>query len=287
MALFCWDAHHLARIEAWREEHGSRVAEWARLVGEVELLAALAVLRHDHPDWTFGDEAGPQAGIRATEVRHPLLAPHEAVPNDVEVPEPGALLLVTGSNMSGKSTLLRALGANQILFLAGGPVAASEWTAPPVRPWTAMRIRDSLTRGVSFFLAELQRLRAVVDGAREGPTLVLLDEILQGTNTAERRIAARMVLEHLLEAGAIGAVSTHDLTLGREPSLESRMVEVHLREDVQEVDGQRTLHFDHRLRPGPATSKNALLLMELVGLGRPGDADDPTPDRAEGAPPQP
>jgi DNA mismatch repair ATPase MutS len=130
-----------------------------------------------------------------------------------------------------------------------------------------MRIQDSLSQGVSFFLAELHRLRDVVEGARSRPTLVLLDEILQGTNTAERRIAARIILRHLIDAGAIGAVSTHDLTLGREPAIADALTEVHLREDVLEEDGKRTLSFDHRLREGPATSKNALLLLDMVGLG--------------------
>ncbi len=264
-ALFAWDIHHLERLERWRDRWGDKVDGWITTLGELELLVSLAVLRFDHPSWSFG-EAG-EGGIVARELRHPLLPPDEAVPNDVEVPDPGGLLLVTGSNMSGKSTLLRAIGANQVLFLMGGPVAANHLRTPPIEPFTSMRIQDSLSQGVSFFLAELHRLRDVVEGARSRPTLVLLDEILQGTNTAERRIAARIILRHLIDAGAIGAVSTHDLTLGREPAIADALTEVHLREDVLEKDGKRTLSFDHRLREGPATSKNALLLLDMVGLG--------------------
>lgn len=268
VALFAWDVHHLHRLERWRERWGKRVDDWVTTLGEVELLTALAILRFDHPDWGFGEPArAGRDGVQAEALRHPLLAPDQAVPNDVELPEPGGLLLVTGSNMSGKSTLLRALGVNQILFLVGAPVAARSLRTPPIEPFTAMQVRDSLSAGVSFFLAELQRLRALVETARERPTLVLLDEILQGTNTAERRIAARIVLGHLIRAGAIGAVSTHDLTLGAEPAVASHMTQVHLREDVKEEDGRRTLHFDHKLREGPATSKNALLLLDIVGLG--------------------
>jgi hypothetical protein len=293
--LAAWDIHPLVPLERWRERYGEQVDRWLEAVGELELLVALATLRFGHPEWSLpietplpregaaaADMAGshpagspdpgsPRPGsgpaLRATDLRHPLLPPGVAVGNDVDLPAPGDLLLVTGSNMSGKSTLLRAIGVNQLLLLAGGPVAASRYQAPPLTPWTSMRIRDSLVDGVSLFMAELHRLKGVVDAARREPVLVLLDEILQGTNTAERRLAARMILTHLTEAGAVGAVSTHDLTLADAPELAPRLRQVHLREEVKEVDGRRTLSFDHRLRPGPATSKNALLLLEMVGLG--------------------
>jgi hypothetical protein len=273
--LTAWDIHPLVPMERWRDRYGDQVDRWLEAVGELELLVALAVLRFDHPAWCLPEELplpGSPAGargpaLRATDLRHPLLPPDRAVGNDVELPAPGSLLLVTGSNMSGKSTLLRAIGANQLLLLAGGPVAAARFEAPPLIPWSSMRIRDSLVDGVSLFMAELQRLKRVVDAARGEPVLVLLDEILQGTNTAERRMAARTILTHLMEAKAVGAVSTHDLTLADAPELAAHLSQVHLKEEVKEVDGRRTLSFDHRLRPGPATSKNALLLLELVGLG--------------------
>lgn len=302
--LSAWDIHPLAPLERWRERHGDAVERWLEAVGELELLVALATLAFDHPDWVFpveeahDAEAPPgtpfpaegrpggraPAGVRlagappapvlpaleARNLRHPLLPPERAVGNDVSLPGAvegqGRLLLVTGSNMSGKSTLLRAIGVNQVLLLAGGPVAASAYRAPPLVPWTSMRIRDSLEEGVSLFMAELQRLRRVVDAARAGPALVLLDEILQGTNTAERRIAAQTILLHLVEAGAAGAVSTHDLTLADAEALAPHLDQVHLREEVSGPAGERRISFDHRLRPGPATSRNALVLLELVGL---------------------
>jgi hypothetical protein len=280
--LLAWDLHPLVPMEGWRERFGPRVRGWLEAVGELELLVAFALFHFEHPAGAVPTEAGhlPQTespapggepstpSWKATNLRHPLLHPERAVGNDLEVPAGGELLLVTGSNMSGKSTLLRALGVNQILFLAGGPVAADAYQAPPLPPWTSMRIRDSLAEGVSFFMAELHRLRRVVDAARGGPVLVLLDEILQGTNTAERRTAARIILGHLVAAGARGAVSTHDLTLADAPELAPRLVQVHLREEVRDDgEGGRVLTFDHRLRPGPATSRNALLLLEMVGLG--------------------
>jgi hypothetical protein len=267
-ALFAWDVHVLERLERWQVRYGKETDSWVGAVAELELLIALAGLRHEHPRWTFPEfreEAG--RGIEGRDLGHPLLPPGACVGNDVELPPPGRLLLVTGSNMAGKTTLLRALGASQVLGLAGAPVAAGRFVTRPVLPWTAMRVSDSLTQGVSFFMAELRRLRRVVDAARSGPILFLLDEILQGTNTAERRTAARIVLRHLLGTDGVGAVTTHDLTLADAPDLKERSVEIHFREEVLEDGGRRRLHFDYRLRPGPATSRNALLLLEMVGLG--------------------
>ncbi len=280
VALFAWDVHLLHWLERWRRRHGTVVERWVRSLGEVEALAALSGLLHDHPDWTFPeirDEKG--TGIRGRAIRHPLLRPDRCVANDVELPPPGTLLVVTGSNMAGKTTLLRTMGVNQILALAGGPVAAAELDTRPLLPWTSMRIRDDLEEGVSFFLAELHRLRRVVEAARERPILYLLDEIFQGTNTAERRTAARIVLSQLIDTGSLGAVTTHDLTLADAEELRSRSVDVHLREEVVERGGRRTLDFDYLLRPGRATSRNALLLLELVGL-TPGNPDSPGEESA-------
>ncbi len=207
--------------------------------------------------------------------------------NDVEVGPAGSFLLVTGSNMSGKSTLVKAVGLNVVLGQAGGPVCAEALRLPPLRVVTSMHVADSLADGVSFFMAGLQRLKQVVDaaeaagaapgpGAGEGASadgaacggpgfLYLLDEILQGTNSAERRIAARTVLRRLLRSGAIGAVTTHDLSLADAEDLNVRAVPVHLTESVG--DGSEGLTFDYRLRTGIATSTNALRLLQLAGLG--------------------
>jgi DNA mismatch repair ATPase MutS len=171
--------------------------------------------------------------------------------------------------MSGKSTLLRAVGLNAVLAMAGGPVAATRFVLPPVDVWTCMRVEDSLARGVSFFMAELQRLKAVVDAAdsaTERPVLYLLDEILQGTNTAERQIASRRVLGQLAERNAIGGVSSHDLTLIEGSDLERKAVPVHFAETFTRSPEGPNMTFDYDLRPGLATSTNALALMELLGF---------------------
>jgi len=159
-----------------------------------------------------------------------------------------------------------------VLAGAGGPVCAEALAMPPVRLWTSVRVQDSLERGVSFFMAELQRLKLVVDAAdraRAGggaPVLYLLDEILQGTNTAERQIAARRIIRHLVETGALGAVSTHDLALGDAPELAAAAVPVHFRDEVGEGPDGMEMRFDRVLRPGIATTTNALRLMKLIGL---------------------
>lgn len=271
--LTLWDFHVMSRIDAWRHVAGGRVRGWFEAAGELEALCALATLSHDHPTWPFPELTdGDEPALEAERLGHPMLAPAPRVDNDVTVGPPGTFLLVTGSNMSGKSTLLRAIGLNVVLAHAGAPVCARRLRMPVVSLHTSIHVEDSLVNGVSFFMAQLQRMKSIVTAADEaaasgGRILYLLDEILQGTNTAERRIAATRVIQHLVDRGAIGAVTTHDLELASEPALVAAAVPVHFRENVQTVDDRATMTFDYMLRPGIATSTNALKLMAIVGLG--------------------
>ena len=274
--LTLWDIHVLVRLERWKNKHGAALRGWMTALGRADALSALAGLAHAHPDWAFPEIAdGRPDGsprLEATGLGHPLLAPEIAIRNDVSLGPPGSFLLVTGSNMSGKSTLLRAIGANVILAGAGGPVCAEAMALPVADLRTSMRIRDSLEEGISYFMAELKRLKAVCDaasGANERSVLYLLDEILQGTNTAERQIAARRILRHLLDQRAIGAVTTHDLTLADAEDLRERAVLVHFRESLEASEGGPPIAFDYQLRSGLATSTNALRLMEIMGLALP------------------
>jgi ABC-type multidrug transport system fused ATPase/permease subunit len=270
-AFTLWDFHVLARLESWQVTAGRQARGWLRALGEFDALAALAGLRFDNPGWAFA-EVGPfdPAGLSATDLGHPLLNDEARVVNDVKLGPPGTFLLITGSNMSGKSTLLRAIGANVALARAGGPVCAAAMRLPPLALETSMRVHDSLQAGLSHFMAELERLKRVVSAARRAPgpgtLLYLLDDIFQGTNTVERRTAARKVVAHLLQAGAIGAVTSHDLALAETDELSAACDAVHFTECVEETaDGPR-ITFDYKLRPGIATSKNALKLLEIVGL---------------------
>jgi hypothetical protein len=269
--LGLWDFHVLAALERWQRTSGARARDWLAALGEAESLSALATLAYDNPEWATPEFVDGPVRIEATGLGHPLLSRRTRVDNDTTVGPPGTFVLVTGSNMSGKSTLLRAIGTNVVLAQAGGPVCAVSMRLTPVDIWTSIRIDDSLEAGVSLFMAELRRLKRIVDAARDParprPLLYLLDEMLHGTNTAERRIAARRVLNYLLAAGAIGAVTTHDLTLAEDPSLDAAAKRVHFTEHFEQRDGAMTMTFDYKLRPGLATSANALKLLAMIGLG--------------------
>jgi ABC-type multidrug transport system fused ATPase/permease subunit len=267
-----WSFHVLWLLERWQQNAGAHVREWLVALGEAEALMALATLHFEEPTWVFPSVEVGQTQLTADQLAHPLLPSARAVGNDVQIGPPDSYLLVTGSNMSGKSTLLRAIGLNIVLAQMGAPVCARRLTLPPLAMISSMRVQDSLEAGVSFYMAELRRLKEIVDraerqAAQDGPLLLyLLDEILQGTNTAERQIAARHIIRALIDHGAIGAVSTHDLTLAAAPDLQSAAQAVYFTEHFTRTSDGPTMTFDYKLRPGIAISTNALKLMELVGL---------------------
>jgi hypothetical protein len=274
--LTLWDFHVLASLEGWQRTAGRRARRWLMALGEIEALAALAALRFENPGWCLPEVTAGQPELAARDLGHPLLPAARRVGNDVTVGPAGTFLLVTGSNMSGKSTLLRAIGINAVLAQAGGPACAASLRLPPVRLATSILVEDSLAGGVSFFLAELLRIKGVVAAAAEAEArgavlLYLLDEVLRGTNSAERQVAVRRVLRHLLARGALGAVSTHDLELATGAGIADAARPVHFRETLTPgPDGPR-MTFDYRLRPGPATTTNALELLRQVGLELPED----------------
>ncbi len=270
-ALVLWDFHALWLLERWQREAGPHVRRWLAALGDFEALCALAGLRYDNPGWAFPLVAGSEDRFAAWALGHPMIPEAQRVANDVEVGPAGTFLLVTGSNMSGKSTLLRSIGVNAVLAQAGGPVCAAELRLPPAELATGILIEDSLVDGVSFFMAELQRVKGIVERSdrcrAEGKTLLyLLDEILRGTNSQERQAAVRRVILHLLRQGAIGAVSTHDLRIAEIPELRAASQPVHFRETLHPGGGGPPMTFDYKMHPGVATTTNALKLMELVGL---------------------
>ena len=279
-ALTLWDFYIFFALDSWRRGVGHRVRDWMAAVGELDALSSFAQIRQDNPGWCFPELQPAGSGlpieIRAAALGHPLIPDDRRVANDVLVGPPGTLLLITGSNMSGKSTLLRAIGLNAVLAQAGAPVCATHVSMPAVDLETSLRVQDSLEHGLSYFMAALARLKGILERARRSHdahaahaahdgrvVLYLLDEILQGTNTAERAVAVRGVARHLLEAGAIGVMTTHDLGLAGEPPLNTAARLVHFTEILDE-HGHMT--FDYRLRPGLATSRNALRLMQLIGM---------------------
>jgi hypothetical protein len=268
-----WDVHSARALARWRARAGRHVREWLEVLAEVEALASLGAFAFENADFAWPELATEPMYV-ARALAHPLLPAQTRVGNDVSLPSAGRALVVTGSNMSGKSTLLRALGANAVLAFAGAPVCARSLRIGPARVVTSMRIEDSLEQGVSHFYAELKRLKRVLDLATQGKSadgggapraavLFLLDEILHGTNSRERVIGACAIVRELLEHRALGAVSTHDLGItALERELGGSVENVHFEEQV----AGETMTFDFILRPGIVQSSNALRLMRAVGI---------------------
>ena len=271
-SLLLWDLHLVLALERWCQAAGPFAGGWFAALGDVEALCCLAELAHSHPAWAFPVvRQDSRAEFIAADLAHPLLPPDRCVANDVRVGPPGTFLFVTGSNMSGKSTLLRAIGLNSVLARVGGPVCATSMELGVTEISAYAHVRDSLFDGVSTFMAGLLRLKDLMERARRltengGTLLFLLDEPLQGTNPAERQVALRGILRSLLRLNAIGAIATHDLTLAQSHLLSPVAVAVHFDEQVRAHVGKTDLTFDYKLRPGVATSTNALRLMEAIGL---------------------
>ena len=259
-----WSTQIALAIEAWRREFGSHVPEWIQTLGEYEALDSLAAYAYEHPSDPFpafiDDGPGTFEGIG---LGHPLVPAAQMVSNDVQLTGV-RLLIVSGSNMSGKSTLLRTVGINAVLALAGAPVRAQRLTLTSLSLGATLRIQDSLQAGRSRFFAEISRVRRIVDLAKgPRPLLFLLDELLQGTNSHDRAIGAAAVLRTLVARGAIGLITTHDLALtSMADDFEGRAINVHFED---QFDGGE-LAFDYRMRHGPVTRSNALALMRTVGL---------------------
>jgi hypothetical protein len=267
---------HLAwAIESWRVRHGANIRQWLAAVGEFEALASLSAYRYEHPDDPFPEiltTGDRHAHFEGVALGHPLLAAARMVRNDVTLTDTTRLLVVSGSNMSGKSTLLRTVGTNAVLAFAGAPVRAQSLRLSPLAVGATLRIQDSLQEGRSRFYAEITRIRELADVARGAvdaargrplPLLFLLDELFHGTNSHDRLVGASGVLRSLLDRGAIGLITTHDLALTAiADNVGAHAANVHFEEWF---DGGE-MRFDYRLKPGRVTRSNALALMRAVGL---------------------
>ncbi|MBA3890566.1 MAG: hypothetical protein H0X64_08540 [Gemmatimonadaceae bacterium] len=255
-------------VRRWRARHLGHAAQWLDSSADAEALAALATLGFDHPRWCLATvhEADDASPLDARALGHPLLAPERLVANDLRLDGRGAVSVVSGSNMAGKTTYLRAAGLNTLLAQAGGPACAGSTQVRRCRVRTSVRIEDDLGGGVSLFMAEAMRLRAIVaeaeeSGANQAPVLFLLDEILHGTNAHDRREATRLVLRRLTAAGASGLVTTHDPAIAAAGDRE-----LHFRETISAGGGEFRMDFDYTARDGPATTANALAVLRMLGL---------------------
>src|SRR3954469_1154465 len=252
--------------EAWRRVHGSVVRSWVEAIGDFEALLSLAAYTHEHPTDPFPEfQAKGRASFEAQELGHPLIPTARVVRNSVNIAGKTRILLVSGSNMSGKSTLLRTVGINTVLAMAGAPVRARVLRLTELQVGASIRINDSLHEGSSRFYAEIMRLRQLFDAVAGGsrPLLFLLDELLQGTNSWDRRSGAEGIVRAFAARGAIGLISTHDLALTDISGLpEGALVNVHFQDELQ--NGR--MSFDFKLRDGVVTRSNAMELMRSIGL---------------------
>lgn len=262
--MLLWPVHFAYAIERWRAASGADVARWIEVIGELEALAALAGYAYERPDEPFAAIVDEGPRVEAQALGHPLIPRDRCVRNDVALAGELRLYVVSGSNMSGKSTMLRTVGINVVLALAGAPVRARAMTVSPLQVGATLRIQDSLAEGASRFYAEITRLKQLVDLSRGRPRLLfLLDEILAGTNSHDRRIGAEAVVRGLVDHGAVGLVTTHDLALAEvAEALRPRARNVHFEDRM--VDGK--LVFDYQMRDGVVQHSNAIALMRAVGL---------------------
>ena len=263
-AALLWGTHLAWAIEEWHRLHGAEVRTWLRTVGEFEALSSLSAYRYEHPADVWPEIVVGDAGFDGTGLGHPLLPGARMVRNDVRLWGDARLLVVSGSNMSGKSTLLRTVGVNAVLALAGAPVRATALRITPLAIGATLRIQDSLQEGRSRFFAEITRVRDLSDTARGPlPLLFLLDELFHGTNSHDRLAGASGTLRGLLDHGAIGMTTTHDLALTAvADGLSPRAINVHFEDHFEGGE----IKFDYRMKPGPVTRSNALALMRAVGL---------------------
>jgi len=261
-----WELHWVLRAQRWQEETGPHVRAWFQTIGELEALTSLGAFAYERADYAMPNVVEETGVLELKEMAHPLLDRSEAVNNDIELGGSGSVLLLSGSNMSGKSTFLRALGVNQVLARMGAPVAATEMKTSIFVMGTSIRVSDSLARGTSHFYAELERIKHTLDLGAEhhGEVLYLLDEMLHGTNSKERHIGAVSVIRWLSEAGAVGVVTTHDLSLARVESLleSGRVTNMHFGDDIDDDE----IRFDYLLKSGPVVTTNALRLMKAMGI---------------------
>lgn len=258
-----WDYHYLIALEKWKERSGKYLGDWLAALGEVEALCSLALIRHDNPGWAKPDLIERMGGYEALNMGHPLLKRESRIDNDLSIQSPTRVLLITGSNMSGKSTLLRTAGINLVLAYAGAPVCAASFRVPLLEIFTCMRVGDNLEKNISSFYAELIRIKKVVEAVSEGRNVFyLLDEIFKGTNSIDRHSGASVLIRKLSSSETLGLVSTHDLELCTLADKNNRIRNYHFREYYNEEG----IYFDYKLQPGSSTTRNAAYLMKLAGI---------------------
>ena len=262
--LFLWNLQQVLDLEKWKKENAAEVEGWFDKIGDFEALNSLATTSFNNPDWAFPEISSPYFHLTLTTSGHPLIKKDRRVDNDVSISKKGELMIVTGSNMAGKSTYLRSVGINIVLAMAGSPVCATSCKLSPVNLLSSMRIFDNLEENTSTFYAELKKLKLIIDKVNAGEEVfVLLDEILRGTNSLDRHTGSVALIKQFIKHHAAAIIATHDVTLAQLiKEYPENIINQHF--DAQ-VDGEE-LYFDYKLKPGISTSLNASILMKKIGI---------------------
>jgi len=262
--LLQWDLQQVIALEKWKRQNHKNVIEWFNALGSFEAVNSLATLSYNHPQWCFPAFKEEHFFMEGKDIGHPLIHTDKRVNNPVRIDNTGELMLVTGSNMAGKSTYLRSIGINTILAMAGAPVCAGYFCLSPVQIISSMRISDNLEESTSTFYAELKKLKTVIDKVNNRESVfILLDEILRGTNSLDRHTGSVALIKQLIKHNAAGIIATHDVELAKlKEDYPVNILNYHF--DVQVSNDE--LYFDYRLKEGICTSLNASILMKKIGI---------------------
>ncbi len=262
--LLQWDLQQAIALEKWKQQHKENVLHWFDALGGFEATGSLATLSFNHPAWCYPVFKEPHFSIEGMNVGHPLIPAEKRVNNPVKIDKAGELMLVTGSNMAGKSTYLRSIGINTILAMAGAPVCADSFCLSPVQIISSMRIADNLEESTSTFYAELKKLKTIIDKVNNNEKVfILLDEILRGTNSLDRHTGSVALIKQLIKHNAAGIIATHDVELAKmKEAYPASILNHHF--DVQVSNDE--LYFDYRLKEGICNSLNASILMKKIGI---------------------
>lgn len=262
--LLMWDLQQVLDLEKWKKNNTHNVVQWFDVSGEFEALNSLATIKFNHPSWVFPELSNKDFYLEGKQIGHPLIAENKRVVNDILIQEKGELMLVTGSNMAGKSTYLRSIGINIVLAMAGAPVCAREFMLSPVQLISSMRIADNLEESTSTFYAELKKLKTIIDKVNAGENLfILLDEILRGTNSLDRHTGSAALIKQLIKHNAVGIIATHDVELAEmKKDYPDNILNYHFDAQVNNEE----LFFDYILKHGICTSLNASILMKKIGI---------------------
>ncbi|MDQ2863397.1 MAG: hypothetical protein M3R50_07095 [Bacteroidota bacterium] len=262
--LLLWNLQQMLDLEKWKSEQQQNIEKWFTTLGHIEALTSFGILHFNEPGWTFPTIIPEYFFIEGKEIGHPLIAKHKRVDNYIEIKHDGELMVVTGSNMAGKSTYLRSVGVNVILAMAGAPACAQELKVSHVQIISSMRITDNLAESTSTFYAELKKLKTIIEKVNAGEKVfILLDEILRGTNSLDRHTGSVALIKQLIKHNAAAIIATHDLELAKiKDEFPESIINYHF--DVQVSNDE--LYFDYKLKPGVCNSLNASILMKKIGI---------------------